>query len=313
MIPSPFHALPRASKELDLDLRIKRDDLLPLPGGGNKARKILPIIKAALTEGATALVSNGGVQSNHARVVALTAAAHGMRCHLVLHGDGGELSRPRGNLSLMLVSGASVEVVASDSIPSAIAAAVEQLRARGERPSVVPGGGHSAAGASAFISAVAELAEQAEGWVPDRIVLASGTGTTQAGLAVGCIRMGWPSIVTGISVARQQDRGGSAVREAQEALAGMLGLDGPLPDVDFRDGWTRGGYERFDAGVVATIRWLTEREGIPLDPTYTAKAFSALLDLVGSGEIPAGSRVLFWHTGGLLNLTSSPCLDIPVS
>ncbi|MDI6817697.1 MAG: D-cysteine desulfhydrase family protein, partial [Actinomycetota bacterium] len=57
--------------------------------------------------------------------------------------------------------------------------------------------------------------------------------------------------------------------------------------------------------VLAAIKTAAQSEGLILDPTYTGKAFVALLDLVDNGEIETGARVLFWHTGGLLNLLAS--------
>jgi 1-aminocyclopropane-1-carboxylate deaminase/D-cysteine desulfhydrase-like pyridoxal-dependent ACC family enzyme len=42
---------------------------------------------------------------------------------------------------------------------------------------------------------------------------------------------------------------------------------------------------------------LAKREGIFLDPVYSAKAFAGLLGLLEAGEI--AGRILFWHTGGL--------------
>jgi 1-aminocyclopropane-1-carboxylate deaminase/D-cysteine desulfhydrase-like pyridoxal-dependent ACC family enzyme len=82
-------------------------------------------------------------------------------------------------------------------------------------------------------------------------------------------------------------------------------LQGHLCPIDFRDDWVGPGYEQADASVITAIRNAAESEGLILDPTYTGKAFAALLDLISSGEIPKDSRVLFWHTGGLLNLLAS--------
>lgn len=45
-----------------------------------------------------------------------------------------------------------------------------------------------------------------------------------------------------------------------------------------------------------------------MDPTYTGKAFYALVNYVRDGIIPRGSNVIFWHTGGLLNLVASKAL-----
>lgn len=308
MLRSPLHPLPRLGADLGVELRVKRDDLAPVPGGGNKLRKLLAILAEPDARDATALVTTGGTQSNHARVTALLAAERGLRCALVLHGRPDELDAPAGNLRLARLAGAEVRIVEPLGIRAALDAAMKELAGAGETPLLVPGGGHSAAGALAYVRAVEEASEQLDGWVPDHIVLASGTGATQAGIVAGCRRAGWPTRVIGVSVAREAERGGAAVREVLDALdpreTSAAGLR-----VECRDEWRAGGYERVDDATLGAIRHAARREGLLLDPTYTGKAFAGLMDLVRQGEIEPGQRVLFWHTGGLVNLLHSP-LDI---
>ena len=43
---------------------------------------------------------------------------------------------------------------------------------------------------------------------------------------------------------------------------------------------------------------VARREGIVLDPVYTAKAMAGLIARVRAGEFTSGQTVLFWHTGG---------------
>lgn len=303
---TPIQKLPRLSERLGIDLRVKRDDLLPLPGGGNKARKIWPILESARRDGATALITAGSAESNHARATALAAAREGMKCYLVLH-DEGNAAADSANLLLARLTGAVIELVPPERIADSIAEAAERLRLDGERPFVVPGGGHCRAGGMAYVKAAAEAVAQWESqdWSPVRIVLASGTGTTQAGLVAGLRRENRDVAVTGISVARPAVRGGQAVREA---LSWLDDPNRPLADgiVDFRDDWVGDGYARADARVFDTILAAARHEGLPLDPTYTGKAFLGMQDMIQSKEIAPGDRVLFWHTGGLLNLVTSP-------
>jgi 1-aminocyclopropane-1-carboxylate deaminase/D-cysteine desulfhydrase-like pyridoxal-dependent ACC family enzyme len=308
---TPVQPLATLSNELQLDLRVKRDDLYPFPGGGNKARKMDFILRSPAAFGATALVTNGGVQSNHARVVALTAAAAGMHCHLVLHGDPTSLDRPRGNLLLMMLAGATIDIVPPEGISDAIAKAVARLEAQGERPFVVAGGGHVLAGASAYVEAAKEAGAQLGSWVPDWIVVPSGTGTTQAGLSIGSRLNKWDARVLGVSVARSASRGAAEIGSICTQLMAEHGASLERPEIIFRDEWTAGGYEKIDERTLSAIVRVTRAEGLPLDPTYTGKAFAGLLALCQSGEIAAGSRVLFWHTGGILNLTTSSCFDRP--
>jgi len=294
--------------ELGIDLRVKRDDLLPLSGGGNKVRKIERIVSSAAQTSMDALVTTGGVQSNHARVVALTAASRGWACSLVLHGEPNSWQQPEGNLLLMRLAGAEIKIVEPGRIGEELRMAVETLRARGCRPLLIDGGGHSVEGALAYRDAALELEEYAriEKWFPDWVVLASGTGTTQVGLLAGFATLQWKTRVMGISVARPRLRGLQVMEAACRQLEVKTGQTIRKVDIDFRDDWVGEGYEKASSATWEVIRGVAQTEGLVLDPTYTGKAFQGLLALVEVGEIKPGSRVLFWHTGGLLNLMAFP-------
>lgn len=305
-IETPLQRLTSLSQELDIELWVKRDDLTAIPGGGSKIRKLVRIIEQ-MPEDTDAVVTTGAVQSNHARVVALTAAARGLHCELILHGDPEDLKSPTGNLLLMLLSGAKVSIVPSDLIGATITSAMERLRAEGRKPTLIQGGGHSVEGALGLADAILELDAQrpSRDWIPDYIVHASGTGGTQAGLLVGLDLVGWKTHVIGISVARNAARGKAVVENLYQQLRAVLKVHGAARTVDFRDDWIGVGYGKPLPGTEELIRHVMSREGMPLDPTYTSKAMRALIGLVRRGEISRGSRVLFWHTGGLLNLLSA--------
>jgi 1-aminocyclopropane-1-carboxylate deaminase/D-cysteine desulfhydrase-like pyridoxal-dependent ACC family enzyme len=305
--PTPLLPLPRLSDKLGIDLWVKRDDLLPLPGGGNKVRKIHTIMRDAIARQSTVLVTNGGMQSNHARVVALVAAARGLGCRLVLHDATGDRSSWSGNFRLMQLAGADICIVPPDGVADALKRTLETLRRQGEIPFEIPGGGHSLAGTTAYADAVGELRRQITNrdWSPDTIVVASGTGATQAGLVAGTICHRVHAQVIGISVARRNPYGAQVVQRSLNEYLTHVGLPTPDDVVHFRDEWIGDGYERANAEVWAALTLAARSEGLVLDPTYTGKAFAGLLHLVRTGEIPTGARVLFWHTGGLLNLMAA--------
>lgn len=265
----------------------------------------------AASLGSDAVVTNGGVQSNHARVVALQAAQRGWECTLVLHGDSKTLREPRGNLLLMLLAGAKIQVVAPECIANEIGVAISGYEARGLRPYLIPGGGHCVEGALAYVDAAKEMAEQCaiDDWQPDWIVHASGTGATQAGLLAGLDEVGSCSQVIGVSVARRNPEGGETVQAAYAEVSRRLGNTPTPARVRFLDAWVGEGYEKAGEHVLSSIRLAARMEGLILDPTYSGKAFHALLDMVEAGEIGPRSRVLFWHTGGLLNLLASNYLQ----
>jgi D-cysteine desulfhydrase len=171
---------------------------------------------------------------------------------------------------------------------------------------VIPYGGSNALGASAYALAFEELWAQSEGLSQgerlrfDRVIFASSSGGTHAGLVVGAKACGYEGQVLGISV----DKTGGHLIETVEALlaptAARLGLDlrfGPQ-DVQADDRFMGGGYAVLTDAERDAIRLVARTEGILLDPVYTGKAMAGLIGLVRQGEIGAGERVLFWHTGG---------------
>jgi len=299
---SPLEPLPNLGARLGVELLCKRDDMLPYYYGGNKVRKIFGICREAAALGCDALVTTGGLHSNHARVSALAAAARGWRTTLVLHAEAGATVAD-GNALLARLAGAEIVLVEPAEIAAAMQKALQALRQQGYTPFEIPGGGHCLSGSLGYVSAVHELAAQCE--TPDYVIVASGTGTTQAGLLVGCEQLGWSTRVLGVSVARAQQRGEAVIDEACAELRAHFGADyTPRPTEFFAD-WVGGGYEQVYPELLDTIR-SAAREGLLLDPTYTGKAFQGLVSMVREGKIEAGARVVFWHTGGLINLLASP-------
>lgn len=304
---TPLQSLTSVTEALALpiDLRIKRDDLFPMPGGGNKARKIQTILQYALNHGYTALVTNGGPQSNHARATAIVAAQHGLHCHLVIHLQPGISYPNTGNILLMRLAGAEVDLCRHEELAERMDRAMERLTKNGHRPLYIWGGGHCVQGTIPFVEAAGEFQGQAEDWHPDFLVFASATGTTQAGFIIGFAPLG--TRVIGISIARSTARGAPIVEQSIAEYQEHLGLPQSSFPVEFRDEWTCGGYEQTCPELLSIIR-TAARAGLFVDPTYSGKALWGLVELVRSGQIPAGSKVLFWHTGGLMNLMAAPDL-----
>ena len=265
-------------------LFVKRDDLLPFPLPGNKFRKLSAELRDVPTS--RTILTVGAVTSNHCRTAAMMAAQSGRKAHLILHAANGLGCAEGVALRLLEDLGATHEIVDPSDIPELL----EKRRGGAfSTAHFVAGGCHTMRGVEAYIDAVVELGAQLPR-PPDVIVVASGTGATQAGLALGCQRQGWATVVTGVSVARSMARGAAAVNEA-------LGwfTDEP-PTTPFLDGYTAGGYgatdERTDTAVAAA--WAA---GLPVDRVYTGKAFAALLD--DPALCPGGASTVFWHTGGL--------------
>jgi D-cysteine desulfhydrase len=170
----------------------------------------------------------------------------------------------------------------------------EELHASGKRVYEVPVGGSSALGAFAFVQAGLELREQSPEF--DWLVFASSSGSTQTGLAYAF--HGTRTAVQGIACDPEPDLVDD-FRVLYGELEGLVGERRPLAKQEWNlslDFVGPGYGVPSDLGNAA-IRMLAQKEGIFLDPVYTGKAFSGLLELARAGEIRG--RVVFWHTGGV--------------
>lgn len=279
---------------------IKRDDLLSFGCGGNKVRKMQAVAAQAVADGADTLITCGGVQSNHARVTAAAGAVLGLKVVLVVNGP--RPSEPTGNARLDALFGAEVRHVASrDDRDSAMRAAADELRAAGRRPFVVPLGASTAVGAMGFAKGVAEIA--AAGVTPDVIIHASSSGGTQAGLIAGCALLGMRARVVGISADESAAALGGIVSGLLDEMAVRLGARRDTVDggrtIEVDDSQVGDGYGVPTPASREAIELLARREGIVLDPVYTAKAMAGLIARLRAGAFDAHETVLFWHTGGL--------------
>ena len=280
-------------------LLIKRDDLLSFGCGGNKVRKLQTVLADARAQGADTLITCGGPQSNHARATAAAGAVLGMRVLLVLNGAPQPV--PTANARLDRLFGAEIHFVAdrTERAPAMERLAID-VRSAGGRPYVIPLGASTPLGAAGFARGVAELASAAI--KPDVIVHASSSAGTQAGLIAGCALLGVRSRIVGISADEPAVRLQTSVREVVDGLATMLGAKaatiGLDREIEVDDRQVGDGYGIATAASIEAMELVARREGILLDPVYTAKAMSGLIARVRSGEFTTDQTVLFWHTGG---------------
>jgi D-cysteine desulfhydrase len=301
--PTPLVAMDRLGAMLGKPagtLFVKRDDLTGLCAGGNKVRKLEYVVADALRTGATCLVTGGGVQSNSARVTAAAAAMHGLRCRMVL--DGRQPKTATGNLALDHLLGAELTFYQAHDhldLERRILEEAEVMEAEGELPYVVPIGASTPVGALGYVSACLEM--RAELPDIDLVVTATGSGGTHAGLAVG---FGDHSRGLGVRVSPRPDLVDRVVDIAVET-APMVGWEAPSGECVLDDDHMGQGYGAHTADGQAAIQLAARTEGIVLDPVYTGKAMSALIDRCRSGQIAPDATVVFLHTGGMPGLLSA--------
>jgi L-cysteate sulfo-lyase len=300
-LPTPLHALPRLSEKLSgLKVFVKRDDQTGLATGGNKTRKLEFLVADALDRHADTLITAGAPQSNHARQTAAAAARVGMKCVLVLRGK--PQSDRQGNLLLDELLGAEIRWAEREAVASTMSETANELSVKGYSPYLIPYGGSNPIGATGYVAAMEELMEQAKqmNLHLDRIVFASSSGGTQAGLVVGAKVTGYTGQVLGISVdEKRQDLQAKVATLATETATQLGQIMHFAPrDIDVNSDYLGAGYAIMGAPEREAIRLAAETEGLLLDPVYTGRAFAGMIDLIRKGSIRHDETVLFWHTGG---------------
>ena len=299
--PTPLHALPRLTEKLGGPrLFIKRDDQTGLATGGNKTRKLEFLVADALERKADTLITAGAPQSNHARQTAAAAAKAGMKCALVLRGQ--PQSVHQGNLLLDEMLGAEIRWATREAVIETMYETANELSVKGYAPYIIPYGGSNPVGATGYVAAMEELMTQAQQMNIhfDRIVFASSSSGTQAGLVVGAKALGYSGQVLGISVDETRESLSAKVATLANETAAYLKLN-----LQFKPGEIAVNADDLGAGYGImgepereAIRLAAETEGLLLDPVYTGRAFSGLIDLIRKGAFRRDETVLFWHTGG---------------
>lgn len=277
-------------------LFIKREDLIPFSFGGNKARKAQLFFQEIDANRYDCVVTYGSGSSNHCRVVANECCRRNMSCCII---SPEEASEPTFNSQLMEIFGAEITTVPVDMVHETIEGKIEELKAVGKKPYFIEGGGHGNIGTEAYVQCYEEIREyeKAANVHFDYIFFASGTGTTHAGLVCGQLLNQDERQIIGISIARKNPRGRDIVVQSIRSYMGDRATDEQIQGrTIFIDDYTSG-YGKDDRRVIQTIETVLKNYGIPLDVTYTGKAFMGMSEYIKKEQIK-GKNILFIHTGG---------------
>lgn len=309
-LPTPLEPLDKLAKALGgPQIFIKRDDCTGLATGGNKTRKLEFLMGEARAQDCDIVLTAGGLQSNHARQTAAAAARCGLDCELFLEAVPGtpqdDYDR-NGNLLLDRLLGAELHRCPGDgSLLARMAARAEALRGDGRRPYVVPVGGSNGIGALGYVDCAQELLQQAEarGLEFSHLVMATGSGGTQAGLLAGLQAGGSAASLIGINVSASEADQKAKLRPVLAETFSLLGLTEPPESALICDGgYYQPGYGIPNEKTLAALRLVAETEAILLDPVYTGKAMAGLIDMIGQGRFTPNDKVVFLHSGGAAGL-----------
>jgi D-cysteine desulfhydrase len=304
--PTPILKLERLSRELGLELWVKRDDLTGLLESGNKIRKLEFLVGEALAQRADTLITCGTLQSNCCRAVSAVAARLGLKAILAL--KGGPPDEYDGNLLLDRLLGAEIRYCDDaewDKIDQVLADLEARVRAQGRAPYVIPESGATVTGALGYLSCGQELAQQIRQGAPDfdTVAITAFSGGSHAGLLMAKQLTGLRGQIVSIPIAWEAERVRAYVTDVIKRARGRYSLDVEVPDtIRLIDGYQGGGRAEVRQAALETVVRVARTEGIVLDPVYTAKAFYGLLDALRREPGAFGRRVCFIHTGGIFSI-----------
>lgn len=307
-LPTPLEPLKSFLLPSEGAVWMKRDDLTGCATTGNKIRKLEFLLSDAKVSGCDAILTCGGLQSNHARSTAIAAASLGMKSFLFLRGPTADT--PEGNYLLDQIVGATIVWMTPEEYRTGrdqrMQSFAESLREQGLTPYIIPEGGSNPIGAWGYIRATQELFDQVQlqRIQVDAIVCPVGSGGTYMGLLLGTRLLGWKISVIGINICDSaaffQERIYREIHAAIERYSLPLTID--REEIDIRDGYVFGGYGEAPECIHGCIRDLASQTGLILEPVYTAKAFFGMMQEWKKGALGKEPRLVFIHTGGLFGL-----------
>lgn len=279
---------------------IKREDLIPISFGGNKARKSIYFFNEIEKNNYNAVVTYGSSSSNHCRIVANICASKNIPCYIISPLEGLEETF---NNKMMKLFGANITTIPTNMVKETIEQQLSYLKDKGYNPYFIQGGGHGNLGTQAYVDCYNEIKkyEEENNINFDYIFFASGTGTTHSGLVCGNYLNKDSKKIVGISIARKNPRGKQIVLESICEYLDSQNVEYQKEDIDkiiiFDDSYICEGYGTYNKEIDNTIKKVLIEYGIPLDSTYTGKAFYGMQKYIEKNNIK-NKNILFIHTGG---------------
>ena len=310
-LPTPLELMPRLSEHLGgPNIYVKRDDCTGLGTGGNKTRKLEFLMADAVEKNADVIITQGAVQSNHARQTAAAACKMGMDCELVFEKRVEDPSDPyinSGNILLDKIFGARLrDVDKGTDMDAAMEEVANELRGKGKTPYIIPGGGSNRIGALGYVDCALEFMAQAneEGIVIDHVVHATGSAGTQAGLITGLKATHANIPLLGIGVNAPKDVQEEKVYKLAVETADYVGAPGVVQreDIVANCDYVGEGYGIPTKAMNDAVMMLARLEGLLFDPVYSGKGLAGMIDLIGKGYFAGAQNIVFVHTGGVAGL-----------
>ncbi len=277
------------------ELYVKRDDLLPFSFGGNKVRIALAFLDDMRNQGKNCIVGYGNARSNLSRALANLCYQQGIPCHIISPADEDGTRIDTFNSRMVQSFNATFHYCTKTSVKDTVESIMKELQDKGLNPYYIYGDSTGKGNEHTPLKAYVEVYQEIKGQY-DYIFLATGTGMTHGGLLAGKAKNGGNENIIGISVARTSAHETEVLHKTLLAYSERVEkID--IPKIMVIDDYLCGGYGKYDRNIEKVISTQMKQCGMPLDPTYTGKAFYGMLDYLKKNGI-VGKKVLFFHTGG---------------
>ncbi len=289
----------RCKTDLPINLYIKREDLIPFSFGGNKVRIANEFYSDMIAKGKNCMVGYGNARSNLSRALANMSTSKG-KCYIISPSDDDGVRVETGNSRIVKYCGAEIRYCTKQNVAETVDKVMAEISDNGLKPYYIYGNkygkGNEEVPIRAYYKVYKEIKKQEEilGVEFDYIFLATGTGMTQAGLLVGKRELLGREKIIGVSVAREAK---VAMQVIKTYINSYEKMETEYVDINILDEYLAGGYGKYNEEIVEIIYNMMKRNGIPLDPTYTGKAFWGMTKYIQQNGINS-KNVLFIHTGG---------------
>lgn len=266
----------------EVQVFVKRDDMIHPYISGNKWRKLKYILRDAEKLNKKHLVTFGGAFSNHLLASACAAAKFEFKSTGIVRGE------PVQNEILLFcrLFGMNLQFTDRESYRNKAGLFDKNFKDDPDAYFINEGGSGELA-ARGCAELLDELPREY-----DHIFCAAGTGTTAAGILSGILRHSLTSKMHVIPVLK----GAEFLQAEIEKLSGSCSYE-------FHSGYHFGGYAKTSPELMTFIQDFCSSTGILIDPVYTGKMFFSIFDLVSKDHFKPGDTILAIHTGGLAGIS----------
>ena len=300
-----FTPIIKINSQLTCNIYIKRDDLLPFSFGGNKVRIAEEFFADMRRKKHDSIIGYGNSRSNLCRVIANMSKYYGVKCCIISPKDDDGQRVETSNSKIVRLCDSEIVICSKDNVSKTVSETISRHKDAGYSPYYIYGNefgtGNKSTPVNAYYKCYNEILSQAKAYDLDfdYIFLATGTGMTQAGLLSGKLVSNGKEKIVGISVARKTEQETNVIYDYVKSFFKKKQLNTNIlkDDICVVDEYIGKGNGKKSSIVDKAIYDMMVLNGIPLDPTYTGKAFLGMRDYIIKNNI-SNKNVLFIHTGG---------------